>query len=160
MENRYRLQKSFRKIILLPILLVAVVGCVPLRPIVDTSATAVAPAPVQPTGTALEEPAMSTTPSAASAPAPVRQAIADLADRLSLDEDAIELLSAEAVVWSDSSLGCPEPGMMYAQVIVEGMKIVLDVDGQTYHYHYGGDRAPFLCENPADKGSASSAASD
>jgi cation transport ATPase len=31
--------------------------------------------------------------------------------------DNIVLVSAQAMQWSDSSLGCPQPGMVYAQVI-------------------------------------------
>jgi hypothetical protein len=65
----------------------------------------------------------------------VAQAIADLAGRLGIAADAIQVQSAEAVEWPDASLGCPEPGMMYAQVITPGYRIVLEAGGQLYEYH-------------------------
>ena len=37
--------------------------------------------------------------------------------------------------WSDASLGRPQPGMMYAQVITPGYLVVLEADGQQYTYH-------------------------
>jgi hypothetical protein len=45
---------------------------------------------------------------------PVAQpAVADLADRLGVEESIITVASVEEVTWSDGSLGCPEPGMMH-----------------------------------------------
>ena len=35
----------------------------------------------------------------------------------------LKVLSAEAVTWSDGSLGCPEPGMMYTQALVPGYRV-------------------------------------
>jgi len=37
--------------------------------------------------------------------------------------------------WSDTSLGCPRPGMFYAQVITPGYLITLEVKGEKYEYH-------------------------
>jgi hypothetical protein len=76
----------------------------------------------------------------------VATAVADLAERLGVDPDAVEVVSADAVVWPDAGLGCPAPGMSYAQVQVEGTRIVLAHDGGEYPYHSGGSRGPFLCE--------------
>ena len=73
------------------------------------------------------------------------QARDDLAARLSIPPADILLVSAEAVEWSDSSLGCPEPGMAYLQVIVPGYLIVLAAGGQTYEYHTDYQQI-FLCE--------------
>ena len=71
---------------------------------------------------------------------------ADLAERLDIKIDAIMLISYEDVVWPDSSLGCPQPGMAYLQVPKDGSRIVLEFEGTTYDYHTGGGRDPFLCE--------------
>lgn len=49
--------------------------------------------------------------------------------------DEIKVVSLEAVEWRDSSLGCPQEGMAYAQVITPGYMIVLEADGQTYEFH-------------------------
>jgi hypothetical protein len=75
----------------------------------------------------------------------VNQAITDLAQRTGLPLEEIEFLSFELREWSDSSLGCPQPGMMYAQVPQDGYLIQLRVDEQVYNYHGSGD-TPFLCE--------------
>jgi len=76
----------------------------------------------------------------------VDQAVADLARRLSVPADHVALVSAAAVVWPDSSLGCPQPGMRYKQVPEDGARIVLEARGRTYAYHNGGSRGLFLCE--------------
>lgn len=76
----------------------------------------------------------------------VSQAKEDLAERLGIALDQIELLSYEEVVWPDSSLGCPQPGMEYLQVPSDGALIRLSAGGQVYDYHSGGNRGIFLCE--------------
>jgi len=65
----------------------------------------------------------------------VELAKADLADRIGIDREQITVVSVKAVDWPDASLGCPEPGMLYAQVITPGYRIVLSHDGETYEYH-------------------------
>jgi hypothetical protein len=52
-----------------------------------------------------------------------------------LSAEDITLGSAEAVDWPDGSLGCPQPGMMYGQVITRGYLIILEADGETYPFH-------------------------
>jgi hypothetical protein len=56
-----------------------------------------------------------------------------------------ELLSAEAVTFSDSSLGCPTPGQSYTQALVDGLRVVVTAGGQTYDYRFGTGDAPKLC---------------
>jgi len=77
----------------------------------------------------------------------VDQAVADLVKRLKISTDEVKVVSVEMVTWPDASLGCPQPGMAYAQVLQDGLRIRLEANGQTYQYHSGGSRAPFLCEN-------------
>lgn len=76
---------------------------------------------------------------------PVEQAKADLAERLGLSVDEITVVSSEEVTWPDTSLGCPQPGMMYAQVLTPGTRIILTAAGQHYTYHSGAQQPPFLC---------------
>jgi hypothetical protein len=76
----------------------------------------------------------------------IAQAISDLANRLRVEEGEIQLMSFEEKIWPDRSLGCPEPGMAYRQVPVDGYLIRLRHGKQLYSYHGGGVRAPFLCE--------------
>lgn len=82
--------------------------------------------------------------------AAMQAAIADLADRLDVEPSEVVVVSADAVTWSDSSLGCPQSGRMYAQVLTDGIRIVLEVDGDAYQYHSAVDADPFLCEDPQE----------
>jgi hypothetical protein len=92
-----------------------------------------------------------TTPQATEAGLPagaaeiVQLAKDDLARKLSVAPEAIMVVSIDAVNWPDASLGCPEPGMIYAQVITPGFLVVLESADQTYKYHSGADRI-VLCE--------------
>lgn len=80
----------------------------------------------------------------------VAAARSDLASRLGVDAAQIGIAVAESIVWPDAGLGCPQPGMAYAQVQVEGFRIVLEHDGASHAYHGGGNRPqPFLCEKPS-----------
>src|SRR5262249_37292069 len=67
-------------------------------------------------------------------PPPVDAARTDLANQLGVDSTAIALVSSDPVVWSDGSLGCPEPGRAYQQVVTAGYRIVLSVGGVSYEY--------------------------
>ncbi len=60
-------------------------------------------------------------------------------------EAALTLVRAQAVTWSDGSLGCPEPGMSYTQALVEGYWIVLDAGDQTLDYRASASGAFKLC---------------
>ncbi len=69
----------------------------------------------------------------------VERATEDLIQATSAAADEITVVSTEEVEWSDTSLGCPEPDGMYAQMITPGYLIVLETDGETYKYHSGSD---------------------
>jgi hypothetical protein len=78
----------------------------------------------------------------------VEQAKADLAALLDVDLSTVTTHAAVLVVWSDASLGCPDPDMSYAQVLTDGSIIELEHDGSYYRYHTGGRRGPFQCATP------------
>jgi len=78
----------------------------------------------------------------------IQKAKEDLAKRLSLSSSQINLLDAQAVVWPDSSLGCPEEGMAYAQVLTPGYLIRLEVNNQELEYH-ASRKTIIYCENPS-----------
>lgn len=69
----------------------------------------------------------------------------DLARRLGVSVDDVTVVSVEAVRWTDAALGCPEPGKVYAQVLVDGYRLVLDCAGRRYEYRSDGRRVR-LCE--------------
>lgn len=73
-------------------------------------------------------------------------ATADLAEQTGLPSNDIELVSMEAVEWNDASLGCPQEGFMYAQVITPGFLIILEAQGQQYEYHTDQADNVVLCE--------------
>jgi hypothetical protein len=80
----------------------------------------------------------------------VEAARRDLAERLAVDPDGIEVVEARSLVWPDGSLGCPEPGMMYTEALQDGTLVRLRYGSEVYAYHSGGTRGPFLCA-PADQ---------
>ena len=82
------------------------------------------------------------------AAAPVEIAKADLARRRAVAPDTIQIIEVRNVTWPDRGLGCPQPGMAYNQVQVDGLLIRLESGGQIFEYHSGGSKAPFLCEQP------------
>ena len=98
-----------------------------------------------PSDTPSETPAESTSPGPEEGPA---AAMNDLAKRLGIDAEDVAVVSAEEVTWSDASIGCPEPGKMYAQMLVPGSLIVLEADGKQYEYHAAAGKPPFYCEKP------------
>ena len=73
-------------------------------------------------------------------------AIADLVEQTGVSADKITLVSMEAVEWSDASLGCPQEGFMYAQVITPGYLIILETQGQQYKYHTDQTKNVVLCQ--------------
>ena len=70
----------------------------------------------------------------------------DAVERFGLNLEAIVIRNVEAAEWGDTSLGNPEPGMVYAQVIVPGFKLVLESreTGATFIYHTSTDRVIFV----------------
>ena len=62
-----------------------------------------------------------------------------------LDREQLVIVRAESVVWNDGSLGCPEPGMMYTQMLVNGYWVVIEAAGKTYDYRVGSGGGFRLC---------------
>jgi hypothetical protein len=61
----------------------------------------------------------------------------DLSAKLAIPADDIKVLESGEKTWPDASLGMPEPGQVYAQVLIEGFRIVLEASGKKYEYHLG-----------------------
>lgn len=62
-------------------------------------------------------------------------AMSDLSSALGLPIDQVAPLSAVAHTFPDASLGVPQEGMLYAQVLTPGYIITLEAEGQVYTYH-------------------------
>jgi hypothetical protein len=69
----------------------------------------------------------------------------DLGQRLNLAIDQIELVQVTETTWGDSSLGCPQPGMVYSMALISGYQIILKAQGELYFYHTGETSTFILC---------------
>jgi len=79
----------------------------------------------------------------------VDKAIEDLAARFGVDPGDIVVEGVTETEFRDASLGVPEPGTSYAQVITPGYIIVLRAEGGTYEYHAAENRVVLATEGPA-----------
>lgn len=70
----------------------------------------------------------------------------DLAEQFEVVEDEIKVVSVKAVVWPDGSLGCPQPGMVYAQVLTPGFQILLSYQGVETEYHSDDNDTVVKCD--------------
>lgn len=73
-----------------------------------------------------------------------------LAKQASLPIKNLTVDSAGPVQWPDSSLGCPQPGMNYMQMITPGYRVtILDTaSGKTHSVHVGSGHA-IVCDKAA-----------
>jgi hypothetical protein len=71
----------------------------------------------------------------------------DIADRAGVAINKDEAIRAQAIVWPDGSLGCPQPGVLYTQAPVNGYWVVFDVGGEQYDYRIADTGYYFLCES-------------
>lgn len=74
--------------------------------------------------------------------------VADAAARLGVDASAVTIVEAAARTFPDGSLGCPEPGMMYTQALVDGYQVVVAANGTQLDYRGSGPGRFRICENP------------
>lgn len=91
----------------------------------------------------------STQPPAAGAPSPssgldrgpidiVGPIVADASDLTGWPVSEVVLVSCAEVTWPDGSLGCPQPGMLYPQALVDGYRVIVRVAGQDLDYRVRG----------------------
>jgi hypothetical protein len=144
----------------------------------EPTSTAAASLSATPAATPTSPPAVATPPAPASTPAHlapvppsaepvVGEVPADLKARIAADVEMragrpatdLELIRAEAITWSDGSLGCPQPGAFYTQALVDGYWIVWRAsDGREWDYRATQRGTFILCENaplrPAEGGPA------
>jgi hypothetical protein len=80
----------------------------------------------------------------------VARAKTTLAETQKVPEAALTLVSAKASTWSDASLGCPEKGHMYAQMITDGWTVILEHEGTRREVHVSGRKA-VICPGRPDK---------
>lgn len=78
--------------------------------------------------------------------AAVEGALSDAAAQLGISRDQLHVDRTEAREWSDSSLGCPRPGLQYLQVVTPGFLVVLSGAGKQLEYHADSRGRVVLCQ--------------
>ena len=148
-----------KKIILLVSLMVLMAACASQPPVDEMPATAPEATSMDAATEEVSEPApavdtVGTLPPEEVQPVPtpntilrplVEEARQDLMKRISVAEADIVLAKTVAMIWPDTSLGCPQPDMTYAQVLTPGYKVTFTVDGQFYTYHSDEDSSIIYC---------------
>jgi hypothetical protein len=81
--------------------------------------------------------------------APIQAAREALAQQIGVPAESVEVRSVAAVNWPDTSLGCAEPDMMYAQVITPGFLMLLDAGGRVHEVHSDLHRV-VICDKALD----------
>ena len=74
--------------------------------------------------------------------------VADAAVRLAVEPSAVHVVSAEERTYGDGSLGCPQPGQMYTQAVVDGYQVIVEAGGTQLDYRGSGAGRFRVCENP------------
>jgi len=83
------------------------------------------------------------------APAALLERIrADVVQRSGATRQEVVIVRDEAVVWPDGSLGCPEPGVAYLQVQIDGYWVVAQVGDMRYDYRVDAEGRFRLCTAP------------
>lgn len=72
--------------------------------------------------------------------------ITDLGKRVGVSLEKISVTQAQGIIWNNGSLGCPQPGEMYTQALVNGYWMILEIEGQKYDYRASETGYFFLCE--------------
>jgi hypothetical protein len=75
----------------------------------------------------------------ASANEGARRAQETLSALLNVDISAVSIITVEAVQWPNTCLGVEIPGQMCAMHVVDGYRVILEVNDQRYEYHANGD---------------------
>ena len=65
----------------------------------------------------------------------VDAALQAAAARLGVPRDQLRVVQVQEREWSDASLGCPQPGQLYAQVITPGYLVTIEGAGRRVEVH-------------------------
>jgi hypothetical protein len=71
--------------------------------------------------------------------------LAEAAKLAKVAREKLVIVRAESVVWNNGALGCPQPGMMYTDALVNGYWVVIDAGGKRYDFRVGGGGSFRLC---------------
>lgn len=80
-------------------------------------------------------------------PGVVEAILLDVADLTGVDIEQITVALVEEETFNDASLGCPQPGEVYAQVITPGFEVIVQADNIQLDYRVDEQTGSFkLCE--------------
>jgi hypothetical protein len=85
-------------------------------------------------------------PNNADAQAAIQAAVSAAAGRLSVAPADVHVDQVEAREWGDTSLGCPRPGQMYAQVVTPGFLVIVSAGNKVLEYHSSTRGETVLCQ--------------
>jgi hypothetical protein len=114
-------------------------GSVPPPPSAQPARTTQAVAPPSPVSVTSPSPGTQGQPA-------VDAALRDAAAHLGVSLTDLKVQQVDAREWSDAALGCPRPGLMYAQVLTPGYFVVISGGGKTLEYHTDERGRVVLCQ--------------
>jgi hypothetical protein len=76
---------------------------------------------------------------------PVAAALRDAATRLNVDPEQVQVNRLERHEWLDGSVGCPQPGMYYVQVMTPGYLVLIVGAGKQLEYHTDTQALAMFC---------------
>jgi hypothetical protein len=114
----------------------------------------VAPTPRPPDVPVATPPPAAIPPVTGVPPAILETVTAEAARLAGVYVDQVTIVSAAPTSWPDGSLGCPQPGEMYTQALVNGFWIVLQAGGAAYDFRVAADGSFRLCPHPVESGGA------
>ncbi len=65
--------------------------------------------------------------------------LGDAATHLGLSKDQLRVDQVESRQWPDSSLGCPQPGQLYSQIVTPGYLVVISSSAPARQLEYHTD---------------------
>jgi hypothetical protein len=85
-------------------------------------------------------------------PEVVQAAVDDAASRTGVVATEVTVVSSQSVTWPNPALGCPRRGVMYADVITPGYRVVVEAGGTSYDYRADQQGNISWCEDPPGPG--------
>lgn len=76
---------------------------------------------------------------------------------MGIDPSSLTVRDAQPVTWPDSSLGCPQPGTQYLQVVTPGYQVEFQGAQGSYRVHVAGNRAIVCTGGTGSTGSTGAA---
>ncbi len=80
-------------------------------------------------------------------PQVVAELIERVADEASVDPSEVTVVASFAKTWTDGSLGCGEPGMVYTQREEAGYQVELAAAGESWDFRVRDGGQAILCDN-------------